>query len=203
MEYTPAERSVFSALAGENFSKLSGWDVVNYASRLGELRPEVAKDIVAQFPEFTNLMKSTFVEYKGMVDSVLEGDNESIREYYGFANKVMENAEKGKDQFYEHLRRIQADYSKCLEKPDLSNEELIRILEGEYKLAEIANAKDAELRRHEKQLEENVYRKDTEKRAMGWKIIGGLSVALIAFVGLGLGFFGGDNSGYSIPKKDI
>lgn len=37
------------------------------SSKLGELHPEVVKEVLAQFPEFVGLMKSALTEYKGML----------------------------------------------------------------------------------------------------------------------------------------
>lgn len=38
---------------------------------IGELRPEVVKEVLAQFPEFVGLMKSSLNEYKGMLDTIV------------------------------------------------------------------------------------------------------------------------------------
>lgn len=48
-------------------------------SKIGELRPEVAKEVLVQFPEFVGLMKSALTEYKGMFDSIISSDDVSIK----------------------------------------------------------------------------------------------------------------------------
>ena len=52
MEYTPMEKSVPSLMQRTDFKNISKSDVISFASKLGELRLEVAKEVLAQFPEF-------------------------------------------------------------------------------------------------------------------------------------------------------
>ena len=47
-----------------DFKNISKGDVISFASKIGELRPEVAKEVLAQFPEFVGLMKSSLTEYE-------------------------------------------------------------------------------------------------------------------------------------------
>ena len=87
MEYTPMEKDVLAMMQRTDFKNLSKGDVISFASKIGELRPEVAKEVLAQFPEFVGLMKSALTEYKGMLDTIVSSDDASIKEYYGVANK--------------------------------------------------------------------------------------------------------------------
>ena len=86
MEYTDKEQLVLSLMQKTDFKNLSKNDIISFASKLGELRPEVAKEVLAQFPEFVGLMKSTLTEYKSMLDSIVESDDDSIKEYYAVTN---------------------------------------------------------------------------------------------------------------------
>ena len=52
MEYTPMEKDVLAMMQRTDFKNLSKGDVISFASKIGELRPEVAKEVLAQFPEF-------------------------------------------------------------------------------------------------------------------------------------------------------
>lgn len=87
MEYTPMEKDVLAMMQRTDFKNISKGDVISFASKIGELRPEVAKEVLAQFPEFVGLMKSSLTEYKGMLDTIVSSDDASIKEYYGVANK--------------------------------------------------------------------------------------------------------------------
>lgn len=71
MEYTPMEKDVLAMMQRTDFKNISKGDVISFASKIGELRPEVAKEVLAQFPEFVGLMKSSLTEYKGMLDTIV------------------------------------------------------------------------------------------------------------------------------------
>lgn len=55
----------------------------------------------------------------------------------------------------------------------------MEMLKEETKLAEMAAAKDKEIREHDEKIEEKVNAKDSEKRAFNWKLAGGASLALL------------------------
>ena len=58
MEYTDAEKQILSLMERVNFKNLSKNDVLIYTSKLNELRPEVARQAIAQFPELADMIKS-------------------------------------------------------------------------------------------------------------------------------------------------
>ena len=65
MEYTSNEKQILSLMERTDFRNLSKNDVLSYASKLNELRPEVAQQVIAQFPALAKLIQSTMVEYLG------------------------------------------------------------------------------------------------------------------------------------------
>lgn len=200
MEYTPVEKDVLSLMQRTDFKNLSKNDVISFASKLGELRPEVAKEVLAQFPEFVGLMKSTLTEYKGMLDSIVESDDESIKEYYAVANKEMDSAADSRKQFYDFVKQVQADCSKLLDNPNLSPEMIMEILNRESELVKMANEKDSEIREQEKEIEDKVNKKDTEKREFNWKLVGGISMAVLTVAGISASVLGGKFD-FKLPKK--
>lgn len=191
MEYTPIERDVLSIMQRTDFRNLSKNDVISFASKIGELRPDVAKELLAQYPEFVKLMKSTLTEYKTMIDSIIESDNESIKMYFDIANKEMDNASDSRKQFYDFAKQVQSDYSKCLDNPNLPPEMLMEILNRETELVKMAIEKDTEIRNLEKEIEDKSNKKDTEKREYNWKLISSISLALVTVAGISAAAFGG------------
>ena len=184
MEYTPIEKDVLSMMQRTDFKNLSKNDVISFASKLGELRPEVVKGVLAQYPEFVKLMKSTLTEYRSMIDSIVDSDDESLKGYYSIANKEMDSASESRKQFYNFVQQVQLDYRKCLDNPKLSPEMLMEILNREAALVKMANEKDTEIRDQEKEIEDKVNKKDTEKREFNWKLVGSISLALVTVVGI-------------------
>lgn len=63
------------------FKNISKSDVISFAAKIGNLRPEVAKEVLAQFPEFVGLMKSALIECMGMLYTIVSSDDASIKEY--------------------------------------------------------------------------------------------------------------------------
>ena len=213
MEYTPVEKDVLSLMQRTDVKNLSKNDVISFASKLGEaeymllgasskffLLSEVAKEVLAQFPEFVGLMKSTLTEYKGMLDSIVESDDDSIKEYYAVANKEMDSAADSRKQFYDFVKQVQADCSKLLDNPNLSPEMIMEILNRESELVKMANEKDSEIREQEKEIENKVNKKDTEKREFNWKLVGGISMAVLTVAGISASVLGGKFD-FKLPKK--
>lgn len=200
MEYTPVEKDVLSMMNRADFKNLSKNDIISFASKIGELRPEVAKEVLAQYPEFVKLMKSTLTEYKSMLDSIIESDDESLKEYYNIANKEMDSASDSRKQIYDFVKQVQLDYSKCLDNPNLSPEMLMEILNSERELIKIAIEKDTEIRDQEKEIKDKANKKDTEKREFNWKLVRNISVALVTVAGISAGVLGGKFD-FKLPKK--
>lgn len=145
-------------------------------------------------------MKSALTEYKGMLDTIISSDDESIKEYYGIANKEMDSAAESRKQFYDFVKQVQGDCSKILDNPNLPPEIMIEILNREVELAKMANEKDTEIRGQEKEIEDKVNKKDSEKREFNWKLVGGISIALIMVAGVSAGVLGGKFD-LKLPKK--
>ncbi len=89
MEYTDKEKQILSFMERTDFKNLSKSDLFTYASKLNELRPEVAAQVIAQFPELVNLTRSSLTEYKGILDSVIASDDASLKLVYDIINKEM------------------------------------------------------------------------------------------------------------------
>lgn len=200
MEYTPVEQDVLDLMKRTDFKNISKGEIISFASKLGELRPEVAKEVLIQFPEFVGLMKTALTEYKGMLDEIISSDDNSINAYYGIANKEMDSAGDSRKQFYEFVKQVQADCSKLLDNPNLSPEMIMEILNREAELVKLANEKDTEVREQEKEIEDKANKKDTEKREFNWKLVGGISFAVAAVAGISAGVLGGKFD-FKLPKK--
>ena len=193
-------RTVISDLIRTDFKNISKGEIIRFASKLGELRPEVAKEVLVQFPEFVSLMKTALTEYKGMLDDIISSDDSSINEYYGIANKEMDSAVDSRKKFYEFVKQVQDECRKLLDNPNLPPEMIMKILKREAELVKIANEKDTEIREQEKEIEDKANKKDTEKREFNWKFVGGISSAVVAAAGISAGVLGGKFD-FKLPKK--
>ena len=200
MEYSPMEQDVLDLMKRTDFKNISKGEIISFASKLGDLRPEVAKEVLAQFPEFVGLMKTALTEYKGMLDNIVSSDDASIKEYYGIAGKEMDQAGESRREFYDMVKLGQADCSKLLDNPNLPPETIMEILNRETELLKMANEKDTEIREQEKEIEDKANKKDTEKRQFNWKLVEGVSFALVAVAGITAGVLGGKFD-FKLSKK--
>ena len=118
MEYTSNEKQILSLMERTDFWNLSKNDVLSYASKLNELRPEVAQQVIAQFPELAKLIQSTMVEYKDILEKIVASDDESTNQVYGIINKEVDSASDSRKEFIEYADKVRADLSKCLDKSE-------------------------------------------------------------------------------------
>ena len=201
MDYTPAEQNVLSLMDRTDFKNLSKNDVVGFASKLAELRPEVAREVLAQYPEYVKLMQSTIIEYKNMLDAIVKSDDESLEAYYGVANRELDSATDSRKQYYDLIKQVQSDYSRCLNNPNLPPETVMEIIKKETDLVKMDDAKDTEIRGQEAVIEASVNKKDAEKRGLNWKFLGTVSLALVSVVGISAGILGGKFD-FKLPNKN-
>ena len=202
MEYTNKEKQVLELLDRTNFKNLSKNDVLTYALKLNELRPEVATQVITQYPEFVELMQSLIPECKGILEKIIESDDVSISRVYDTADRELSNADESRKLFYDSASKVLSDCSKCLDNPNLTLEERREIREQEMEILRMADNKDKEIRDEEKEVLNTVDKKDSEKRAFNWKTIAAVSTVLIVVVGVGVGgaMLGG-NFNFKLPKK--
>lgn len=134
MNYTLAEKRVLSMMKRTNFKNISKNEIVSIASDLSKLRPDVAKEIIAQFPEFATLTRDTMIEYKNIIERVIESDDASLNRFYDMANQVLD------------------DCRKMLEKPDITADEYNKIFDREMEILRLVAAKDTEKRKFNEKL---------------------------------------------------
>lgn len=200
MEYTPVEKEVLSLFDRTDFKNISKNELIGYASKLSELRPEVAKEVIAQFPELAKLIQSTATEYKGMLETIIASDNESIKQVYGILDKELDSASDSRKEYSQLASQVLGDLSKGLADPNLSEEEKSKIREQEIEVLKMVDKKDSEIREQEKEIADTADKKDSEKRNFNWKAIGVASMFTITVVGIGAAALGG-NFNVKLPKK--
>ena len=200
MEYTPIEKQALDMMRRTDFKNLSKNDVLSIASKLGELRPDVAKEVIAQFPELEKLIRSSLEEYKNILGDIVSSDDESVKQIYTIADKDMDTSADSRRLFYEFAGKVHADFSKCLDNPNLSTEERKDILAQEMEILKAVSEKDSEIRIHETETVMKVDKKDSEKRQFNWGVIKVASTVLVVCLGIAASTLGG-NFNFKLPKK--
>ena len=197
MEYNNSEKQALALMKRTDFKNISKADVMSITSVLSELRPEVARDIVAQFPEFAGLLKASLGEYRNMMTAIIDSDDDSLNSFYNSADKAQENDAKSRSDYYDFAEKVLADYSKLLDDPKLSNEDKLAIADNELEVMKMVGEKDTEIRSHEEKVVERVDKKDREKREYNREMIKIASAAIFFTVSVGVTALGGN---VKIPK---
>lgn len=200
MEYTEKEKNILALMKKTDFKNISKNDFITYASKLDELRPEVAKEIIAQFPELANLLRHAMTEYKGMVDGVVASDDSSINSVYGLLDKELVESSKSRTEYIEFANKVQADLSKCLDRENLTSEEQQKIINQEFELLKMVDKKDDSIRNHEKNIADVADKKDAEKRKFNWGIFAAGSFVFLTLVSVGAAALGGKVN-LKLPNK--
>ena len=80
------EKQVLKKLDIPDFRHLTKGKVIDLASMLDRMDPEVAKKALEQFPEFAKAAKEILAEYKDTLDKGIASNNESVKAYYDVCN---------------------------------------------------------------------------------------------------------------------
>lgn len=202
MIYTPAEKNILSLMKRTDFKNIGRDEIVSLTSKLGELRPDVAKEIIAQFPEYADMVKKAMLDYKEIISKIIDSDDASLNRYYDIADKELENAAMSREQFIEVAKRVLDDCGRLLENENLSAAEQAEILNHEVEILKLIDKKDSEIREHEKLIDEKANEKDSEKRRFGERLAQFAGIAVLMIAAAGLGALGGNTSIKLPGKKD-
>lgn len=202
MEYPKEAQEVLKIMKRTDFKNISKNEVISLASKLGELNPEVAKDIVAQFPEAVGMMNNAFSEYKEILEDIVKSDDESTNNYYKINEKGLDGAEKARADFKELASKVLDDYSKMVHDPDIGIDERLDILKREIEILALIDKHDNEVFNEKKHYENKAFEKDTEKKQFNWKTLGVASAVIITVVGAGIAAYTGGDFKIQLPNKD-
>lgn len=200
MEYTNVEKQFLSLMERTDFKNLSKNDVLSYASKLNELRPEVAQQVLAQFPELAKLIQSSMVEYKEILEKIISSDDDSTNQVYGILNKELEGSHESRKEYIVFADKVRSDLSKCLDNPNLTQEQQKEIIDREMEIFHLVDKKDTEIREQEMETARMADKKDSEKKEFNWKTHGVASFVVLTAVGIGAAALGGKFD-IKLPKK--
>lgn len=200
MEYTNLEKQFLSLMERTDFKNLSKNDVLSYASKLNELRPEVAQQVLAQFPELAKLIQSSMVAYKEILEKIIASDDGSTNQVYGILNKELEGSHESRKEYIAFADKVRSDLSKCLDNPNLTLEQQKEIIDREMEILYVVDKKDTEIREQEKETASMADKKDSEKKEFNWKTLGVASFFVLTVVGISAAALG-VKFDIKLPKK--
>ena len=89
MTRTLTEQKVLKKLGIPDFRHMTKEKVVEFASMLHRMDPEVAKAAIAQFPEYVNLASEMVHTYKGIVDKMLGANEKNMQSFCDACNSII------------------------------------------------------------------------------------------------------------------
>lgn len=120
------EMEVLKQLDIPDFRHMTKDKVINFASMLQNMDPEVAKKAIEQFPEFAKMALEAFTEYRTVLEKTLDASEESSKDCFAVYDKVLSALEK------------------CVYQEEISFEEKKYYLNQMVEIAKMADKKDTE-----------------------------------------------------------
>ena len=121
-----SEVEVLKQLDIPDFRHMTKDKVINFASMLQNMDPEVAKKAIEQFPEFAKVSLEAFKEYRTVLEKTLDASKESSKDCFNLYDKVLSALEK------------------CVSQEEISFEEKKYYLDNMMEIARMAENKDSE-----------------------------------------------------------
>lgn len=94
MTYKLTEQKVLKKLGISDFRHLTKAKVINLASMLDNMDPEVAKKALDQFPDFSKISKELLLEFNDTLKKGLESNDKSMQNVYNVYNSIIISLQK-------------------------------------------------------------------------------------------------------------
>ena len=203
MEYNNAELLALNLMERTDFKNIKRNEMASFASMLAELRPDVAKEIIAKFPELADFMKTTLVEYRTILENIIKADDGSLNNYYKINHEGLDDIKDARIYYKDICEKVLTNLDKLLDDDDLSVEESLKIINQQKEILELVNKHDEMAFEQEKYYEEKANIKDSEKRQFSWKTIGNISGAIVGVSVITVAALSGGNINLKLPDKKI
>lgn len=203
MEYNNAELLALNLMERTDFKNIKRNEMASFASMLAELRPDVAKEIIAKFPELADFMKTTLVEYRTILENIIKADDGSLNNYYKINHEGLDDIKDARIYYKDICEKVLTNLDKLLDDDDLSVEESLKIINQQKEILELVNKHDEMAFEQEKYYEEKANIKDSEKRQFSWKTIGTISGAIVGVAVITVAALSGGNINLKLPDKKI
>ena len=92
------EKRVLKALGVPDFRHIGKDQVMKLASIYDKMDPEVAKKVIEQIPEFTKIIREGLVEYKDVIDKMIDSSNDNARSFYNNCQMVLNSLQNELDK---------------------------------------------------------------------------------------------------------
>ena len=119
MKYDEQDKQLLDMLNRTNFQHLSHNDLLIIKSKLSKLKPDVAKEIIEQFPQLATLLSSLSTDYKEEMKAVSASNDHSMNRVYDIFATEQDTAANSRRQYYDLGRRKSLDGFEWVKVPSL------------------------------------------------------------------------------------
>lgn len=120
------ERQVLEKLDIPDFRHITKDKVMEFASMLNKMEPDVAKKAIEQFPEFARMALAALKDYRAVMDKTLDSSDKSTKRCYDIYDEVV------------------SALKACLKQDNLPFEEKKYYIEKMMEVARMSEKKDSE-----------------------------------------------------------
>lgn len=85
------EQDVLKALGIPDFRHVTKDSIMSFCGMLDRVDPEVAKAVIAQFPDFARNAREALLDYREMLKAIVESDTESESRYYDVCDEIIKS----------------------------------------------------------------------------------------------------------------
>ncbi len=189
MVYTEDEVKTLNYLKRADFKNLNKLDVINMFKKL---RPEVVTKMLEQVPKLAEVVRASINDYKDVANNVIDGDNESLKQFFSAVEKITDNTAMGSRQLYEYVMHEQESIDKQLEICGFESEEGKQLLKRKGDLDQLIADHEYKTREFYSNLATMADHKDTEKRQFNLDFLMQVGSVIFAFLMVVVAAMGGN-----------
>ena len=193
MEYNKLEQNVLDQLGKTNFKNLKKNDAISLVSKLDQMDPEVAKEIIAKFPEFASLLKDNYKVCNENILKIMDSDDKSLNNYYKICDKELESLYVDCEKEYAFDENLQKELSEELGNTELTFEQRTMLYDKKIECHNKSIQYVENIRNQQKDIRKDVDDKDNVKRVFDFKTIGLTSIVGLFFIGAAILAPGGNS----------
>lgn len=156
MSHSLSEQKVLKKLGISDFRHMTKEKVVEFASLLHEMDPEVAKAAISQFPQYVQMTSEIVKTFQSTVDGIISSNQKNMQSFCDTCNSIISSMQEQ------------------LKKENLSETERNSLNDNMIKVAQMLSDKDSENKKHH----------ETMLTIVGG-VVGGICLAALAFFGKG------------------
>lgn len=161
--------------------------ISHIVSHLNELNPEVAKELLAQYPVFAGVLKEAVGQYGNMINSILSGNGKNMDNFYKILEKECDGTDNARRYLYGLSSKSMEIYNSIMKNPNASESLILEAATKQLEVLKIyAEFEKMEFEK-EKEIRNSASQKDSENKKWLWevaKVAGTVALSVATVSGL-------------------